>query len=156
MNILKVTLLAWGLILASSAGAASKSTESSETKKAQTRDAASGLPTGKRQHKPVNRGVVSPRDAASGLPTGKRQHKPLSNNLDNDCNGKTTAVCKKKLKKSKMSKKGYDHYSSSSAMKSKKAVKSGDDRILRKRPGRASDGDEKGKGKKKKPLKHEK
>jgi len=58
----------------------------------QPRDAASGLPTGKRQHKPVN--VTKPVDkssprlskspngfstrAASGLPTGKRQHKPIS------------------------------------------------------------------------------
>ncbi len=39
------------------------------------RDAASGLPTGKRQHKPL--ALSPPRDAASGLPTGKRQHKPL-------------------------------------------------------------------------------
>jgi hypothetical protein len=53
------------------------------------RDAASGLPTGKRQHKPFVTSfnvsssdnsvseVKSPRDAASGLPTGKRQHKPM-------------------------------------------------------------------------------
>jgi hypothetical protein len=45
------------------------------------RDAASGLPTGKRQHgwspttgQATEHEVVSPRDAASGLPTGKRQH----------------------------------------------------------------------------------
>ena len=67
------------------------------------RDAASGLPTGKRQHKPVvvtkpldNTAPAQPtapgavvggnppddgtvaRDAASGLATGKRQHKPLT------------------------------------------------------------------------------
>jgi hypothetical protein len=69
------------------------------------RDAASGLPTGKRQHKPltitkeidksspaatadadgdgagdaaaVNHEVTSPRDAASGLATGRRQHTPV-------------------------------------------------------------------------------
>lgn len=55
------------------------------------RDAASGLPTGKRGHKPVN--TTRPVDKsspllakmpgglptrASGLPTGKRQHKPIS------------------------------------------------------------------------------
>ena len=52
------------------------------------RDAASGLATGKRMHKPLYLNVSasdnsvteikSPRDAASGLPTGKRQHKPLT------------------------------------------------------------------------------
>jgi hypothetical protein len=56
------------------------------------RDAASGLPTGKRQHKPYLilkeynisssdnniTEVISPRDEASGLPTGKRQHKPMT------------------------------------------------------------------------------
>lgn len=69
------------------------------------RDAASGLPTGRRQHKPVTlseppsgrptgqrqkiaaprdpasgqptKGLTAPRDAASGLPAGKRQHKPI-------------------------------------------------------------------------------
>ncbi len=51
------------------------------------RDAASGLPTGKRMHKPLSvhisstdnsvTEVKSPRDAASGLATGKRQHKPF-------------------------------------------------------------------------------
>ena len=51
------------------------------------RDAASGLATGKRQHKPVSfvvsptdnsvSEVINPRDAARGLPTGKRQHKPI-------------------------------------------------------------------------------
>ncbi len=53
------------------------------------RDSSSGLPTGKRQHKPFTATfevsssdnsvtqIVSPRDAASGLPTGKRMHKPL-------------------------------------------------------------------------------
>jgi hypothetical protein len=39
------------------------------------RDAASGLPTGKRQH----------RDAASGLPTGKRQHRATAD-FDGDDN----------------------------------------------------------------------
>lgn len=57
----------------------------------QPRDAASGLPTGKRQHKPVS--ITKPVDKASpllatspngvptrasGLPTGKRQHKPVT------------------------------------------------------------------------------
>jgi len=51
------------------------------------RDAASGLPTGKRMQKPLSvfvsasdnsvSEVKSPRDAASGLPTGKRMHKPF-------------------------------------------------------------------------------
>lgn len=45
-----------------------------------------GLPTGKRQHKPLtfklsdqNGGgnLIMTKDAASGLPTGKRQHKPV-------------------------------------------------------------------------------
>lgn len=154
MNILKITILTWGLILANTAGAANKASDSSDTKKATTRDAASGLPTGKRQHKPVSKRVVSPRDAASGLPTGKRQHKAVSNNLDNDCDGKTSAVCKKKLKKLGMKKKGYDHYSSNSAMKSNKLKQNGEDLVVRKKPGRAADADDK--GKKKKPLKHEK
>jgi hypothetical protein len=38
--------------------------------KAATKDAASGMATGKRQH--------APRDAASGMPSGKRQHKPIT------------------------------------------------------------------------------
>lgn len=52
------------------------------------RDAASGLATGRRMHKPLSihvssadnavTEVKSPRDAASGLPTGKRQHKPIT------------------------------------------------------------------------------
>ena len=52
------------------------------------RDAASGLPTGKRMHQPLSvfvsasdntvSEVKSPRDAASGLPTGKRMHKPMT------------------------------------------------------------------------------
>ncbi|MER3330007.1 MAG: hypothetical protein RIF34_10550, partial [Candidatus Kapaibacterium sp.] len=46
-----------------------------------------GLPTGKRQHKPVSfklsdqqggDNLIIKRDAASGLPTGKRQHKPVT------------------------------------------------------------------------------
>lgn len=51
------------------------------------RDAASGLPTGRRLHKPFSfvvsasdnsvSEVKSPRDAASGLATGKRMHKPM-------------------------------------------------------------------------------
>lgn len=51
------------------------------------RDVASGLPTGKRMHKPFSfvvsssdnsvTEVTSPRDAASGLATGKRMHKPF-------------------------------------------------------------------------------
>lgn len=51
------------------------------------RDAASGLATGRRMHKPLSlfvssndnsvAEVKSPRDAASGLPTGKRMHKPF-------------------------------------------------------------------------------
>lgn len=53
------------------------------------RDAASGLPTGRRQYKPTSATfavsstdnsvseVKSPRDAASGLATGRRMHKPL-------------------------------------------------------------------------------
>lgn len=51
------------------------------------RDAASGLPTGKRMHKPFSfvvsssdnsvSEVKSPRDAASGLATGRRMHKPV-------------------------------------------------------------------------------
>ena len=65
----------------------------------------SGLPTGKRMHKPIvfslssqegsdqvfkkktSGEIVSPRDAASGLPTGKRMHKPATNNdgVDQDC-----------------------------------------------------------------------
>lgn len=65
----------------------------------------SGLPTGKRMHKPFlfslssqngsdqilkkKKGgeIISPRDAASGLPTGKRMHKPVTNNggIDQDC-----------------------------------------------------------------------
>lgn len=71
----------------------------------------SGLPTGKRQHKPItfrmssqegSESIFRPssgtwatsnksssRDAASGLPTGKRQHKPLTattdDGADNDC-----------------------------------------------------------------------
>ena len=53
-----------------------------------SRDAASGLATGKRMHKPFSvfvsasdnavSEVKSPRDAASGLPTGKRMHKPMT------------------------------------------------------------------------------
>ena len=59
------------------------------------RDAASGLATGKRMHKPYTFSVSasdnsvsevkSPRDAASGLATGKRMHKPtqpISTELD--------------------------------------------------------------------------
>lgn len=48
------------------------------------RDAASGLPTGKRTHRLMADAAPSPvdgrttRDAASGLPTGKRMHKPVS------------------------------------------------------------------------------
>lgn len=54
------------------------------------RDAASGMPTGKRMHKPYTitkeldftqddaNEIVSPRDAAAGLPTGKRMHKPYT------------------------------------------------------------------------------
>jgi hypothetical protein len=47
------------------------------------RDPASGLPTGKRMHKPFTTtsavsakaaATAAPRDAASGLATGKRQH----------------------------------------------------------------------------------
>ena len=50
-----------------------------EAKVVAPRDAATGLPTGKRRHDPVNVAPVeSPRDAASGLPTGKRQHKPVT------------------------------------------------------------------------------
>lgn len=65
----------------------------------------SGLPTGKRMHKPFvfslssQKGgdqvlekktaakIVSPRDAASGLPTGKRQHSVVADNdgIDQDC-----------------------------------------------------------------------
>lgn len=56
-----------------------------------SRDAASGLPTGKRMHKPIN--TTKPVDKSSpllakfsnnlktrshGLPTGKRQHKPVN------------------------------------------------------------------------------
>ncbi|WP_310377661.1 type VI secretion system tube protein Hcp [Flavobacterium sp.] len=51
------------------------------------RDAASGLPTGRRMHKPYSfvvsatdnsvTAVKSPRDAASGLATGRRMHKPV-------------------------------------------------------------------------------
>jgi hypothetical protein len=51
------------------------------------RDAASGLPTGKRMHKPMSflvsssdnsvTEVKSPRDVATGQSTGKRQHKPI-------------------------------------------------------------------------------
>jgi len=64
------------------------------------RDAASGLPTGKRQHKPVatvtdvdgdqaaDAAVRSPRDAASGQASGKRTHAPAaSSNPDEDCDG---------------------------------------------------------------------
>jgi hypothetical protein len=57
-----------------------------ENKIVSPRDAASGLPTGKRMHKPISvhvsssdnsiTEVKSPRDAASGLATGKRMHKP--------------------------------------------------------------------------------
>ena len=42
------------------------------------RDAASGLPTGKR----MAAAVTSPRDPASGLPTGKRMHKPYTVTAD--------------------------------------------------------------------------
>ncbi len=154
MNILKLVVIAWGITFAFSAGAASKATESSKPE-IKTRDAASGLPTGKRQHKPVSSSLGKPRDAASGMPTGKRQHKPLSSGVDNDCDGLTAAACKKK--KLTQSKKGYDHYSNSSAMRANKSTKQkGDDLILRKRPGRAADNDDKGKKGKKKPLKHEK
>lgn len=58
-----------------------------ENKIVSPRDATSGLPTGKRMHKPISvhvsasdnavSEVKSPRDAASGLATGKRQHKPI-------------------------------------------------------------------------------
>ena len=64
-----------------------------ELDKSSPRDAASGLPTGKRQHKPVS--VTAPidkstpilmktRDAASGLPTGKREHSKLDPDSDDD------------------------------------------------------------------------
>ncbi len=50
-----------------------------------TKDAASGLPTGKRQHKPVSvtkpvdkATPVAPRDHASGMASGKRGHKPVT------------------------------------------------------------------------------
>ncbi len=65
-----------------------------------TRDAASGLPTGKRQHKPVamvtdedgdtgsDASVKSPRDSASGQASGKRTHAPaVSTGEDEDCDG---------------------------------------------------------------------
>jgi len=77
MNILKLVVIAWGITFAFSAGAASKAAESSKPE-IKTRDAASGLPTGKRQHKLVSSSLGKPKDAASGMPTGKRQHKPLS------------------------------------------------------------------------------
>lgn len=64
------------------------------------RDAASGRPTGKRQHKPVaavtdsdgdqaaDATVRSPRDAASGQASGKRTHAPVaSSDTDDDCDG---------------------------------------------------------------------
>lgn len=64
------------------------------------RDAASGQPTGKRQHKPVatvtdsggdqaaDATVKSPRDAASGQASGKRTHAPVaSSDTDEDCDG---------------------------------------------------------------------
>jgi hypothetical protein len=85
-----------------------KNTESSKTKKTisvnQPRDAASGLPTGKREHKPVN--ITKPMDKASpllvkkpagfptksqGLPTGKRQHKPFSTSKELDKSSPQTA-----------------------------------------------------------------
>jgi hypothetical protein len=44
------------------------------------RDAASGLPTGKRSS------IQSPRDPASGQATGKRQHKPISISKEWDAN----------------------------------------------------------------------
>ncbi|PKL80594.1 MAG: hypothetical protein CVV25_03570 [Ignavibacteriae bacterium HGW-Ignavibacteriae-4] len=76
-----------------------------------TEGRSSGLPTGKRMHKPItfrmssqngSAGIfrpssgtwatsnkTSPRDAASGLATGKRQHKPMNASTDegedNDC-----------------------------------------------------------------------
>lgn len=84
-----------------------------KTRKAKTqsitspRDAASGLPTGRRNGQRATQdklgnfeiqdiksprdtasgqstGIVSPRDAASGLPTGKRQHKPFRQALVNN------------------------------------------------------------------------
>lgn len=75
------------------------------------RDAASGLPTGKRMHKPMSflvsssdnsvTEVKSPRDAASGLATGKRQHKPvqpMSTELD-----KASPILSKHVEKGKSS-----------------------------------------------------
>lgn len=57
------------------------------------RDAASGLATGRRMHKPITFSVnssdntvseiVSPRDAASGLPTGKRKSRQSNWRIDN-------------------------------------------------------------------------
>ncbi len=152
MNTLKLVVIAWGITFAFSSSAANKAAESSKPE-IKTRDAASGLPTGKRQHKPASYSLGKPKDAASGMPAGKRQHKTLSSGVDNDCDGLTAAACKKKTQ----SKKGYDYYSNSSAMRANKSTKQkGDDLILRKRPGRAADNDDKGKKGKKKPLKHEK
>ena len=69
------------IIIESMSSPSSRADAGAATEVVAPRDAASGLPTGKRQHKPMPvasaHEVVAPRDAASGLPTGKRQHKPM-------------------------------------------------------------------------------
>jgi hypothetical protein len=131
MNILRIATLTLGLALTFSASAENQSAKT-ETKKTK----------------------ATTRDAASGLPTGKRQHKPLSSGHDNDCDGLSAKACAKKKAQSK--KKGYDYYKSKSDLKVKSTKQNGEDLILRKRPGRAADKDDKGKKDKKNPLKHEK
>lgn len=124
---LALTLLSLGLATgnAQAAGSAeAANTEASSSGIKSPRDAASGLPTGKRQHMPVSTGDVDGdgrsdakaqdynssrsnktasarpmddgdatggpghRDAASGLPTGKRQHKPMAApDMDSDDDG---------------------------------------------------------------------
>ncbi len=80
MKILKVTCLIIGVALSINANAGDKKV-SSEQPQAKTRD------------------------AASGLPTGKRQHKPVSSSVNSDCNGLSEKACKAKMKKSKRAKK---------------------------------------------------
>ncbi len=56
----------------------------SNTSTASTTKATSGGGAGKVNVQDLSRSVVSPRDAASGLPTGKRMHKPATVNVELD------------------------------------------------------------------------
>ncbi len=137
--------------------------------------------------------VSGKRDAASGLPTGKRQHKPMA--VDDDCNGtddncKATDYNSSRSNKSLSSKlnngdsdslndmsikkksgkavvKGGNglgnkpkgkatDYNSSRSNKADSVRQNGDDVHIRKKPGRAAEKIDKEKDERKKPLKHEK